>query len=207
MRVDDFKNALALAARELAQRDPAQTASLAGVKLEEGFFKFNFLYRPIKVSADDYVAAYAEAAPNEELSLTDSVLILHFLQGAKGLGNQEELVAYRQIPGGEFYFAAFRKRAEIPLVKVFGSAPGLLNKAALLLGGEVKGAMGDEAALFEVLPNLTVATILHHGDEEFEPEGQVLFNRNVALALSVEDAAWLGSGVVYRLMGLSKNLS
>jgi hypothetical protein len=92
------------------------------------------------------------------------------------------------------------------LIKTFGSKPGLLLKAAALMGGTPKEGLGDEAALFRVLPNIEILTVIHLGDDEFEPDGQVLFDRSVREALSIEDVAWLGSAVVYRLMGLARQV-
>jgi hypothetical protein len=158
--------------------------------------------RPAAVDAATYAVRWADS--DEQFALTDAVLVLHYLQGAKGVGPTGEIVAYRQIPGGEFYTAAFRKRAEIPLVKTFGRAPGSLAKAAAALGGALVPALGDEAASFRVLPNIDVLAVIHLGDEEFEPDGQVLFDRSVSQAMSVEDVAWLGSALVYRLMARAR---
>jgi hypothetical protein len=152
------------------------------------------------VTAANYQVAWSDQAPEEEFALTDAVMVLHYLQGAKGVPPTGELVAYRQIPGGEFYTAAFRKRAELPLISAFGQKPGLLTKVAASLAGSPRTDLGDEAAIFRVLPNLEVAAIIHLGDDEFPPDGQVLFDRSICQALSIEDIAWIGSAVVYRLM-------
>ncbi|MDR1394959.1 MAG: DUF3786 domain-containing protein [Deltaproteobacteria bacterium] len=206
MRADDYKNAQILARQELRKLDPARTAELAGAAFSGQLLSFDFMNRPVKVTVPEYEVSWAEPAEAEEFSLTDGVLVLHYLLGAKGLGPSGELTAYRQIPGGEFYTQAFHRRAEIPLTQVFGSKPGLFTKAAPLLGGEMRSGMGDEAAVFRVLPHLDILLLIHHGDEEFEPEGQVLFDRTVVRYINVEDAAWLGSALVYRLMGLARGL-
>ncbi|MDR2442376.1 MAG: DUF3786 domain-containing protein [Deltaproteobacteria bacterium] len=207
MRTDDYKNAIKLAAKDLDTREAQRTASLSGASFQDGALNLNFMNRPVKVTVPGYAVGWAEAKTGEEFALTDAVIVLHYLQGANGLGPTGELLAYRQIPGGEFYTAAFRKRAEIPLIKTFGQKPGLLTKAGAALGGAKAEGFGDEAVRFQVLPNLEVLTVIHQGDEEFEPDGQVLFDRSINGALSIEDIAWLGSAVVYRLMGLSKGLS
>jgi hypothetical protein len=204
VRTDDFKNAIALAREDLAGRDKNQVADLSGAQLAGESLSLTFLNRKALVNATDYGVRWADQAEGEEFALTDAVMLLHYLQGAKGVGPTGEIVAYRQIPGGEFYTAAFRKRAEIPLTKTFGKNPGALLRAAAGLGGSPRADLGDEAAIFRVLPLIDVLTVIHLGDEEFEPEGQVLFDRSVTHALSVEDAAWLGSAVVYRLMGLAR---
>jgi hypothetical protein len=206
MRVDDYKNALRIAAGELAALDPAQTAEKAGAAWDGKKISLNFMNRPVEVTPPGYEARWADQKEGEEFSLTDGVLILHYLLGAKGLGAGGELVSYRQIPGGEFYVQAFRKRAEVPLTQVFGHSPGLFGKVAPLLGGKPRPDLGDEAAEFRVLPHLDVTLLIRHGDEEFEPDGQVLFNKAIVHYMSVEDVAWLGSALVYRLMGLSRSV-
>lgn len=206
MRTDDYKNAIILAAKDLSGRSAAETASLAGASLEGGELAFVFMNRPVRVSASDYSVRWADQAEGEEFALTDAVLVLHYLQGAKGVAPVGELLAYRQIQGGEFYYAAFRKRAEVPLTSTFGQKPGLLSKAAAALGGTIREGVGDEAAIFRVLPNIDIVTVIHLGDEEFEPDGQVLFDRSVSQALTIEDVSWLGSALVYRLMGVARKL-
>jgi hypothetical protein len=204
VRVDDYKNALALAAKDLIGRDPSEVARLAGAVLDGAVLKFKFMDRDLVVSTVSYTVAWANQAPGEEFSLTDAVMVLHYLQGAKGVRPSGEIVAYRQIPGGEFYAAAFRKRAELPLIGTFGNKPGLLTKTTAALGGQPKADMGDEASVFRVLPNIDVVAVIHRGDDEFPPEGQVLFDGSITGALSIEDVAWVGSALVYRLMAAAR---
>ena len=136
-----------------------------------------------------------------------AVLVLHYLNGASGNRPTGQFVAYRQIPGGEFYTKAFHSRAIAPLAKTFGHTKGLLTKAALALGGEPAPNLGgDEAGRFRVLPHLDLAVVVHLGDEEFESSGQVLFDPVIGSYLSNEDISWLGSALVYRLMGAARNL-
>jgi hypothetical protein len=206
LRVDDYKNALAMAAKDLAGRNPAEVASMAGAVLDGTNLCLRFMNRDVMVSTASFKVAWADQGPEEEFALTDAVMVLHYLQEAKGLGPTGDFVAYRQIPGGEFYTAAFRKRAEQPLIGTFGHKPGLLSKAAPALGGRPSEGAGDEAAVFRVLPNMDVMAIIHHGDDEFPPDGQVLFDKSVSLALNIEDIAWLGSALVYRLMSAARKV-
>ncbi len=208
MRVDDYKNAGRISGQELAAKDPAAVAAASGATLlsAPAGFQLDFFGRPAVVTAPDMTVGWRDQKPGEEFSLTDAVLVLHYLNGAKGLPPTGEMVSYRQIPGGEFYFKAFASRAEVPLAKVFGATPGLLTRAVAALGGEPVSGYGDEAGRFRVLPNLDLIVLLHHADEEFESSGQVLFDRVIGSCLSNEDISWLGSALVYRLMSAARTL-
>ncbi len=209
MRVDDYKNACRIAGEELAAKDLKAVAEASGATLLSAplGLQLDFFGRPALVTAPSMAVTWWDQKPGEEFSLTDAVLVLHYLTGASGTLPTGEMVAYRQIPGGEFYFKAFSGRAEAPLAKVFGSSPGLLTRAAEGMGGETVGGHGDEAARFRVLPNIDLIVMLHHADEEFEAAGQVLFDRAVGSYFSNEDISWLGSALVYRLMGVARGLA
>lgn len=208
MRVDDYKNACRLAAEEIAQKDPDDVAAKAGatrLSVPDGF-QFDFFGRTLVVTRPDGQVSWRDPKPGEEFSLTDAVMVLHYLNGASGQLPTGEMLSYRQIPGGEFYIKSFISRAEAPLAKVFGTNPGLLSKAIAAMGGEQVSGPGDEGGKFRVLPNIDIIVQLHHADEEFDSEGKVLFDRAIASYLSNEDIAWLGSALVYRLMGTARTL-
>ena len=208
MRVDDFKNACRLAAAELAAKDLKRVAEDSGATFlsAPAGFQLPFFGRQVLVAAPEMTVAWRDPKPGEEFSLTDAVLVLHYLCGASGKRPSGQMVAYRQIPGGEFYTQAFHNRAIAPLAKTFGRTPGLLSKAIAALGGEPAPGLGDEAGRFRVLPHLDLAVLIHLGDEEFESSGQVLFDPIIDSYLSNEDISWLGSALVYRLMGAARNL-
>ncbi len=208
MRIDDYKNACRLAAEELAAKDPAKTAAAAGATLLSAptGFELNFFGRSVLALGPEMKVAWRDQKAGEEFSLTDAVLVLHYLNGASGELPTGDMLAYRQIPGGEFYAKAFHSRAEAPLAKIFGDKPGLLTKAMTALGGEIVPGRGDEAGKFRVLPNIDIMLLLHHADEEFESAGQVLFDRNIGSYFSSEDISWLGSALVYRLMGAARSM-
>ncbi|MDR3155288.1 MAG: DUF3786 domain-containing protein [Deltaproteobacteria bacterium] len=206
MRIDDYKNAIALAVKELSERDPAEVGRAAGAELYLQYMDLQYVFHKARLAIPGWAAGWAPPRDSEELPLTDQVLIYHYLLGAKNAGLTGELAAYREIPGGAFYFDAFRRRAEIPLAQVFGSRPGILARVAEASGGKIMQGYGDEAALFRVFPHVEILVMVYHADEEFEARGQVLFDRSVGSCLSPEDISWLGSGLVYRLMGAAKGL-
>lgn len=206
MRIDDYKNACRLSAAELAKKDPLATAAASGTNWDGSSFILPFFGRQVKVTAPDMTVTWADQAPDEDFSLTDAVLVLHYLENADGTPPAGEMVAFRQLDSGQFYWDAFHRRAEVPLAKTFGQKPGLLLKTIEAMGGKIVPGRGDESGTFRVLPHLELSVMLHLADEEFESDGQVLFDGVIRSYLPIEDVSWLGSGLVYRLMGLSKTL-
>jgi hypothetical protein len=207
MRVDDYKNAIKISTTELSQKNPKEVAEAGGAELFPSYMEFKYIQHKARIAFPGWSIAWAPPKEAEEFPLTDQVLVLHYFQGAKNLPITGDLVAYRQIPGGEFYTDAFHRRAEIPLASIFGQKPGLLTKASEALGGIPQTGYGDEAALFRVFPHVDILVMLYLADEEFESRGQVLFDRVIGQYLSNEDISWLGSGLVYRLMAQAKNFS
>ncbi|MDR2613641.1 MAG: DUF3786 domain-containing protein [Deltaproteobacteria bacterium] len=206
MRTDDYKNAIALAVQDLSGREPADVARAAGAEMYLHYMDLQYIFHKARIRLPGWEAGWAPPRDADELPLTDQVLIFHYLQGAKNVPLSGDLAAYREIPGGTFYFDAFRRRAEIPLAQVFGARPGILSRVSELSGGKLVKGYGDEAALFRVFPHVEILVMLYHADDEFEARGQVLFDRSVGSYLSPEDISWLGSGLVYRLMGAARGL-
>lgn len=90
------------------------------------------------------------------------------------------------------------------MVQAFGDRPELLLEVAGEAFGAEPSDQGDVSVVVKALPLVPVALIIWKGDEEFPPEGNILFDRNIVNMLSAEDIAWLSGMVVYPLMGMSK---
>jgi hypothetical protein len=53
---------------------------------------------------------------------------------------------------------------------------------------------------------IPVVLVLWQGDEEFPPDGNILFDRSISKILPAEDIAWLAGMVVYPLAGIAKKI-
>jgi len=200
-RIDDYIAACRLAREKLAADPCERIRSRSGFALNAGALEVPFLDRVYRVSCPGFEFE-DNAAPAAQVPLQEQVLILHYLTAEAPGAVTGDWVAYREIRGAAFYFAAFVKRAVDPLKKRFGQDIGGFGRAAAGLGGTAVEA-GDAAAEFRVLPNVPVRLILHAGDEEFAPEAAILFDRSVGHILTPEDAAWLAGMVVYRLIRIA----
>lgn len=206
-RTDDYANAFKIAAAEIAAKDPQDIGRKAGVDYlrERQCFAFEFIGRPIYVTFPECRLGLVQGG--EEIPLTEQVLILHYLNQADGTPEQNEPITYREVPSGEFYYPAFFKRAEAPLLKAFGLKPELLPPAALELKGIPLTGHGDVAAQFRPLPRVPVTLVVWAGDDEFEPSAKILFDRSIPHYLTTEDIAWVSGMIVYRLMRLASKVN
>ena len=209
-RIDDYKQALDLGKKDLADKNPDLLASSSGAMIgrdKQGntSLSLDFLKREINISWPEL--AFSQKDSDKELPIQEQILLLHYLYGAwsaSGAAITGKWISFQEVPDGKFYLDAFHRRAKNPMVQAFGDRPELL----LELAGEAFGAepsgQGDVSVVVKALPLVPVALIIWKGDEEFPPEGNILFDRNIVKMLSAEDIAWLSGMVVYPLMGMSK---
>ena len=201
-RIDDYQQARDLAAEELAKEDFKAIAERSGFEAgNAATLRVPFLGRVYHLSYPQFKFEDAIQA-DAQVPLQEQVLILHYLQGCMPLLHKK-WVAYREIPGAGFYFGAFVKRAVDPLKNVFGQNVTALQKAAAKLNAKPIET-GTAGFQFNVLPFAPIQLIVWEGDEEFPAEANILFDRSVGDYLSPEDAAWLASLTVYRLMTLAR---
>lgn len=201
-RVDDYQQARDLAAEFLADEPLAAIARRSGFEcLDTNTLRVPFLHRVYRVEHPAFNFTDENDA-SAEIPLQEQVLILHYLQQC-----QPRLtghwIAYREIQGAGFYFGAFVKRAVEPFKKVFGANAESFERAAVKLQAKPVET-GNQGYEFKVLPYAPLQIILWEGDDEFPAEANILFDDTVGDYLSPEDAAWLASLTVYRLMALSR---
>lgn len=203
-RVDDFKNTLVIAKGEFEKKDPKIMAQDSGAVYQGeptgAVLVLPFINREIKITWPEGEVITPE--DTKELSLQEQGLIMHYLIQASGAPLTSTWITFREIPSGEFYYSAFAKRAKDPLVQTFGKNPGLLLELGTKMGG-IKGEEGDASLCFQVFPRIPVCLILWAEDEEFPPDGNLLFDASISKYLSAEDIAVLSGMVVYPLIGMA----
>jgi len=210
-RIDDYKQARDLARKQLLHANPDLVARFSGATITGGkesgmILSLLFLNRRIAVTWGDFRMSFEGS--NEEVPIQQQILLLHYLQGAWASGgavSSEEWISFQEVPDGRFYVDAFQRRAKVPLIQAFGSKPEHLPRVAAEIYNAMPFDRGDFSVVVQVLPLVPVALVLWKGDEEFPPEGNILFDRTISKLLSAEDIAWLAGMVVYPLVGKVKN--
>jgi hypothetical protein len=182
--------ALALAREEFGRRAPADMARRAGVAADRrGRLVVPFLGREYLLPVPD----------GDVIPASKEILLLHYLTGASGAPPSGEKVSFKDLPDGFIYNEPFKNRVIRPLVSAFGGRPQQLVKAGTNIGGQ-PAPFGDAATEIPALPRLPVVFFIWVGDEEFPPDGGVLFDANITSYLAAEDCVMLAQMSVAALI-------
>jgi hypothetical protein len=190
---------------------------LSGMDIKQQCFRSGAQYvGPDRVTIEYLNQSYAIAIPGMEISMLDSprrfedidlrdrILMLHYLIAAKGTPATGKLIGFRQVPGGIFEHASFSREVLTPLLDRFGKEPERLVEAAANLWG-VKVDYGDVAVSIKAFPKVSVVIVLWRGDDEFAPNGSILFDSTVTDYLSTEDMSVLCERIVESLAQSGQN--
>jgi len=196
---------------ELAYRLACE--QLAGIKdLEQQCLKSGAQYTPEEIIIEYLSRFYKITLPEIEVSLTagdepvpmrDKLLILHYFIEAKGTPLSNNTISYKGLAEGNIYFPTFYQRAIKPLVNYFGKEPRQLLNVAGFLGGD-EADYGDVSVIISAFSRVPITLVLWKGDEEFAPEGNIMFDSTISDYLPTEDINVLCETIAWRLVKLLK---
>jgi hypothetical protein len=192
--------ALKLARQQLAGiKDIEKQCRNSGARYLAGkkTISLEYLGRDYHVSFPGGEVAPAEG--DEPVPIKDKILILDYFTRAVGTPPSGRTVTYKELHDGLNYYPTFAKRAIQPLVARFGEDPQKLVETASALGGR-RVELGDAAVSIDAFPRVTVTFILWGGDDEFPPEGSILFEGNISDYLSNDDIHTLCENIAWRLV-------
>jgi len=204
----DYETARALALNTLATLDIRTCCTNAGLSLDPDSpvtqVQIPYLDHSCILAVDNDTIFFDDTAGRPKIA--DQVLLLHYLITASGVPVSDEWITFREVPSGFFYYAAFVKRAIVPLGKWFGGKPSILEGIAPVIG-QVLPSPGDKALKIYALPRVPVVLSLWKGDDEFPPEANLYFDQSIASYLPTEDIAYLAGAVVYKVIGIARKLT
>ncbi len=128
-----------------------------------------------------------------EAGTLEAIVVLHYLSNASPAGPTGRPVSYRQLPGGNVFYGAFKRRVIDAISGMFDRDPGAVMGALEALGAT---RLGDNKYVIAALPKVPVTVVLWSGDEEVPAAASVLFDETAALFLHIEDLAEVGTMVV-----------
>jgi hypothetical protein len=206
-RVDDYRMALEITEKEIRELNPLHLCRLGGALFtgqggDSGIIELKFLNRTITITWPDLSFSQDQEG---EVSIKEKIIILHYLNGVKREHKGEEWISYKDIPSARFYLDAFNRRVKQPLMDAFGELPDRLVSCAEELFGATTSSFGDVSVVIQALPRIPVTLALWEGDEEFPPDGAILFDRSIQDILSAEDISELSSMIVYPLVAKARS--
>jgi len=205
--VRDYAHELAhtLARRQLAAiKDIQKQCRNSGTEYlaSEKAIHIDFLNQSYKISYPDGEVFYRTA--EETVPIKDKILILDYFTRASGNTLTGKLITYKELHDGLNYFAVFHKRAIQPFVTFFGDKPSELLKIAEIFGGQ-PADYGDAAVMIEAFSRVPITIALWRGDDEFGPEGSILFDSTVSEYLTNDDIHALCEGIAWKMVRALKD--
>ena len=127
------------------------------------------------------------------------LIVLHYLIGAMAIEPTGKLISFRELQGGDVYWAAYEGRSIKRLQDFFGDRPEALHEA--VRGWKAKRAgMGDAGYVIQALPKIPVTVAVWKADDEIPASANVLWDETVRYYFRTEDVAVLGGIVAAELI-------
>ncbi|MFA6506724.1 MAG: DUF3786 domain-containing protein [Treponemataceae bacterium] len=134
-----------------------------------------------------------------ERSQTDRILFYHYFLSDGIIRAGGELISFRELTGGAFYWEPFRSRTCLPLAKKFGDDYARLRSALdRFTWSEV--AAGDFGARVHGFGELYLSLVAWSAEEGIAGEISVLFDPAIKRVYEAEDAAVFASRICLKLL-------
>ena len=176
------------ALEELAKKDIQRQCKLAGADYE--VIRAGEVLISLLLMDRDYQITYPEGEvicrdnPGP-VDVMKKAILLRYLNNAREASGEEKLIGFNELPSGSFYNPAFSQSVVKPFINFFGKEPQKLKWATKRLGG-IEVPFGDVGMRISFLPKVKISFIIWEGDDEFPPQGKILFNSHIASYLSTE---------------------
>ena len=194
--------ALKLAAERLRSSEKIEdvcrkSESLCTVYDSGQSIQVRYLNRIYQVSWPDVEISLADR--REPVELRDKILILDYLNTAKGTPLTGAAITFQELPEVSSYYPTFSKRAVQPLIDNFGSRPERLFDVSRQLGAE-KASFGDASVTITAFSRVPISYVIWKGDEEFPANANILFDKTIHDYLPNEDIIVLCQTITWILV-------
>lgn len=149
-------------------------------------FKLRFLDSNIYIQYPSGMIYKNNKKLNEDIAL--NILVIRFLIKGIYINQTNIYLSYKETVGGYVYYSNFKSRTIKSFINKYKDDFNLLKKHMEKIKAE-KLDMGDMSYKVRFLNEVYVVFILWYGDEEFEAEGNILFDSNINSYFNAEDLA------------------
>jgi hypothetical protein len=193
----DFDLAFKKSWDDLQSMDPSGVArnSLADYDETESVFTLKFMGTEYRVKRDERTVTDTNG---EWTNPFYAFLVVHYLVGAKDIPLANQHISFRELYGGDVYYAAFKSRAIDFIKREFESRPEELVQKGVEMGGE-KADLGDFSVTIPVFPRIPLTIVMWMGDDEVPTSANVLFDKTAGEHLHTEDIAAISEEMARRM--------
>ena len=181
-----------------AAADPEEMSAKSKVAYRDGRFSLTLLGRPVSVSWPEMQSRFED--DGSATASNTRILLARLIMEGRLTPAHGRMLAYTDMPWGNVYAQQFRGRCILRLAASYGNAIDAFRSACETCGG-VPAPSGDVSYDMPFLNGLTVRLILWEGDDEFQPQAQILFSDNFADAFQAEDNAVVGDVLLNAMKG------
>lgn len=129
----------------------------------------------------------------------DQIIMLHYLLCDIPVNENGEMITFRDMPGGQFYWEPFLSRSIAPLLKRIGNNIDILKTNLSRFDWQPFEA-GDFAAKIHSIGKINTCLVYHLGDDEFPAAAEILFDSSVKRVFNSEDVAFIASRICIGLL-------
>ncbi len=195
IKEDAYEGALGEAWEKLKGKDLRKVAELSGAALRDQELHLPTFGRDCVIDP----VCRSITLDGKEVKQLGAILVLHYLIGAFSVQPTGRTISFRQLPGGNVFYSAFRTRVMEAIGTSFRDNPRLLLGAVKMMGAKKEG-FGSASVTVPVFPKLPVTVIVWSGEDEVRGSANVLFDDTAPRLMSTEDLASVGSFVVTQLL-------
>ena len=180
--------------------DPREMADRCALPFDGKHFTIHLMGNTFTISHPEY-----EIQGDREPTNPERILFLRYLLDGRSTAPTGVFRTYREFPWGEVYLQQFTGRCIKRFAFSYGSRPEVLRQIVARMPARLieRSDVGFELTLME---GLTMQFLLWLGDDEFPPNGQILFSDNFRFAFTAEDMANIGDIVLNRMKAISSTL-
>ena len=192
-KINAQQDAIQLAIEDLRDVDIAARCPALGLpQPQHGEIELRLFGEDMVFRCTDFLLL--QKPQQQPASLRDRILFLHYLQCQVPVRPGGDLISFRDLPGGMFYWGPFRTRSIQPLIRTFGNDLTALESALDRFDWQ-RGDTGDLCARIHLFGSLYATLVYHLGDDEFPPAADLLFDPIFKHTLPTEDATVIASRI------------
>ena len=129
------------------------------------------------------------------------LFIIYYLLKSKEIKVGREWISEKDIPGGATFFRGPHKIPTQLIEQRYGNNIQGFKKICEKLSGS-RIDMADAAYSFQITPRIPAAVLFWNGDDEFQPESKILFDKTITEHLTPDIIFCLAVEICQRISGV-----